>query len=419
MIVSSASTSWKASDYQLSVNGEPFFVKGACYSPVPWGGNPNWQPYGDFFAPPWNGIWERDLPQMRALNMNAIRSYNIDAANGDHGDFLNACYNNGENPIYVLVGFGQLNNVGLYDPPNPAGFSAALQNFTQLVQAYGSHPAVLGFVIGNEVNNPATIASDSFWQSINQLCGVIHQNAPGKLAILACVDDAMKTIQVGEGNANLTSLDVWGVNSYRGNSSPQTANFDILWSSFQAATANSKRPLLLTEWGAPGSSHLPNVSGQDGGQLQFDATTMATLVQYINGHYGDIAFNAGTTTSNGGNGNPNAANWAPVGVGGCYFEWSDEWWKLDTYYQGNQCPATVQQPGVSQNAAFPGGWGDEESFGLNQVTPDASLCPPSQRTTPPGGGCPGPWNFSTNQPYPPDVLTLRSSGQALGKLMAE
>jgi len=99
--------------------------------------------------------------------MNAIRTYNIDTANGDHGDFLNACYNNGENPVYVLVGFGQLNNVGLYDPPNPAGFSAALQNFTQLVQAYGGHPAVLGSVIGNEVNNPTTIASDSFWQSIN------------------------------------------------------------------------------------------------------------------------------------------------------------------------------------------------------------------------------------------------------------
>jgi hypothetical protein len=61
----------------------------------------------------------------------------------------------------------------------------------------------------------------------------------------------------------------------------------------------------------------------------------------------------------------------------------------------------------------------EESFGLNQVAPDASLCPPNQRTTPPGGGCPDPWNFSTNQPYPPDLLTLRPSGQALGKLMAE
>jgi hypothetical protein len=116
---------------------------------------------------------------MRALNMNAYRTYNIDTANGDHGDFFSACCNNGVNPVYVLVGSGQLNNVGLYDPPNPTAFTAALQNFTQLVQAYGSNPAVLGFVIGNEVNNPTTIASDGFWQNINQLCNVIHQNAPG------------------------------------------------------------------------------------------------------------------------------------------------------------------------------------------------------------------------------------------------
>jgi len=176
------------------------------------------------------------------------------------------------------------------------------------VQTYSSNPVVLGFIVGNEVNNPTTIASDSFWQNVNQLCNVIHQNAPGRLAILAYVDDAMQTIKVSEANANLTSLDVWGINSYRGISSPQTANFDILWSSFQAATVNSKRPLLLTEWGAPGSSHNPNVSGQDGGQLQFDSATMATLVQYSNGHYSDITFNAATTTSSGGVANPIVPN---------------------------------------------------------------------------------------------------------------
>jgi Glucanosyltransferase len=413
------STNWQANNYQLSVNGQPFFVKGVCYSPVPWGGDSNWLPYGDFFTPPWSAIWERDLPQMRKLNMNTIRTYNIDTATGDHSDFFSACYNSGENPVYVLVGFGQLNDVGLYDPPNPTAFATTLQNFTQMVQDYGSNPAILGFIVGNEVNNSATIASDTFWQNINQLCEVVHQYAPGKLAILSCVDDSMQTIQAGETNTKLTSLDVWGINSYRGNSSPQTANFDVLWSSFQTATVNSKRPLMLTEWGAPVSSHNPPVSGNDGGQLQFDTATMTALVQYINGHYTDITYNAGTTTNNGGKSNPNAPNWAAVGVGCCYFEWSDEWWKLDTYYQNTQCPATVQQPGVSQNGAFPGGWGDEESFGLNQITPDASLCPPNQRTTPPGGGCPGSWNFSTNQPYPPDILTLRSSGQTLAQLMAD
>jgi len=334
-------------------------------------------------------------------------------------DFFSACYNKGKSPVYVLVGFGQLNNVGLYDPPNPTAFNQALANFTTMVKAYGNNSAVLGFIVGNEVNNPDTIASDSFWKNINILSEVVHKHAPGKLSILSCVDDSMQTVQAGEKNSNLTDLDVWGINSYRGNSLSNTANFDNLWNTFQSATQTSKRPLLLTEWGAPASSHKPNVSGTDGGELQFDTTTMNDLVDYVTGHYNDITFNAGTTTSNGGSSNPNASNWAAVGVGSCYFEWTDEWWKLDTYYSNINCPATKQQAGVSANAAFPGGWGDEESFGLNQITPDSSLCPPEKRTTPPGGGCPGPWNFTSNAPYPVDHLTLRTSGTTLRDLMAD
>ncbi len=421
-MTSVATTTWSAASYQLSVNNQPFFVKGVCYSPVPWGGNSNWQPYGDFFTPPWNDIWERDLPQIRTLNMNTIRTYNIDKTTGDHSEFFAACYNGGVNPVYVMVGFGQLNNVGLYDPvisPSSPAFQTALANFTTMVQAYGANPAILGFIVGNEVNNSVTINSDTFWANINQLCQVVHTNAPGKLAILSCVDDSMQTVQAGEANANLTSLDVWGINSYRGTSQSSSANFDVLWSTFKSATARSKRPLVLTEWGAPASSHIPNQSGTDGGQLQFDANTMTLLEQYITGHYNDITFNAATTTSNGGSANPNAQNWAPVGAGSCYFEWSDEWWKLDTYYTTVQCPATKQQAGVSANGAFPGGWGDEESFGLNAITPSSTVCPPLQRTTPPGGGCPGPWNFDTNAPYPVDSLTVRASGTTLGDLMGQ
>lgn len=412
------SSLWTAKDYQLQVNGQPFFAKGTCYSPVPWGGNPNWQPYGDFFTPPWNAIWERDLPLLRSLHMNVLRTYNINHQTGDHTAFLDACYNGGQEPVYVLVGFGPLNDVGLYDPPNPSKFSQVKEQFSETVKAIGSHPAVLGFIVGNEVNNADTIASPSFWSNIEELCQSVHEEAPGKLSLLSLVDDSMKSVSLGEASGSLKSLDIWGINSYRGNSSATTANFDNLWSTYQSATAQSKRPLLLTEWGAPASSHQPNRSGTDGGQLQFDQATMDALVQYITGHYRDIRFNASTTTSNGGSANPNAANWAPVCAGSCYFEWTDEWWKLDTYYETTKCPATVQQPGVSANGAFPGGWGDEESFGLHQITPDSSLCPPEKRSTP-SGGCPGPWNFDNNTPYPPDVLSLRPSGAALGQLMAK
>jgi len=405
-------TTWQANDYQLQVNGQPFFVKGVSYQPIPWGGSAKWPPNGDFYTPPWNAIWERDLPNIRSLNMNTIRTYNIDLAHGDHSAFFSACYGGGVAPVYVLVGFGELNTPVLYDPPNPTGFATAKENFTQLVQTYGSNPAIMGFIVGNEVNTNITRDMDSFWQGINELCGVVKTYAPGKLAILACVDDSMATIVAGENNPHLTHLDVWGINSYRGTSAPTSANFDILWSSFRNATNTSKRPLMLTEWGAPASSHTA------AGDLQFDTATMNLLVDYITGHYNDITYNASTTTSNGAPSNPNSSNWAPVGVGSCYFAWSDEIWKMDDDHTGVQCPATVQQPGIATNAAFPGGWDDEECYGLHSIEADGTVCPPANRCTG-GNPCPGPYNPCANQPYPPDILTPRDSATTLGNLMAK
>lgn len=319
-----------------------------------------------------------------------------------------------------MVGFGSLNNVGLYDPvivPSSPAFNVAAAAFTLTVKAFANEPAVLGFIVGNEVNNSTTINSPSFWKNIDQLCQIVHDNAPGKLAIFACVDDSMATVMAGD--SQLQHLDVWGINSYRGTSIATTANFDNLWTTYQSATSNSKRPLVLTEWGAPASSHQPNVSGLDGGKLQFDAATMNLLEQYITGHYNDITYNGANTVNNGAPGNPNSGNWAAVGAGSCYFEWTDEWWKLDTSYPAVKCGATVQQAGISANGAFPGGWGDEECFGLFQITPSSVPVPPLERSVPPGGGCPGPWNFVSSQPYPADILTPRGSATVLGALMGE
>jgi hypothetical protein len=54
-------------------------------------------------------------------------------------------------------------------------------------------------------------------------------------------------------------------------------------------------------------------------------------------------------------------------AGGFAFTWIDEWWKL-----GN---VGVQDPGTSQNYAFPGQWDDEEAYGLFAVMPNCNDIP--------------------------------------------
>lgn len=390
----------------ITVNNTPFFASGVAYSPVPWGANPNWSPFGDFFFPPWNGIWERDLPLMRAAGINVIRSYNIENVNPnsgakqDHTDFLKACWNKGEQPVYVLLGFGPLNNLAIYNPwkhntANPSR-DAVKTTFLAMVEAYKDFPAVMGFIIGNEVNNEDTRSNSDFWIWIDGLAQSTKTTAPDKLTVMALVDDSM--ISVGDGNAHVPHLDVWGINSYRGKITPATANnFDNLWTSYAAA---SDKPLLISEWGAPASTHTST------GALDFSSAVMSDLCTYITGHYSDIVFNNCASSSNAAV-NPNSANWAAVCVGSCYFEWTDEWWKMDSAYPSETCAATKQDAGIAQNAAFPGAWDDEESFGLNAITPSGTH--PNNRPGPTPGSCPGPWDFSANAPYPVDILTPRDS----------
>lgn len=427
----------------VTVNGAPFFGRGVCYSPVPWGGSPNWEPYGDFMFSTWSGIWQRDIPLMRAAGINLIRVYNmLDVIAGvprDHSGFFDACWNGGVDPIYIQIGFGDLSNLKTYLPwDGTAGVRDAVEKaFLAMVAAFGSQPAVMAFNLGNEVNNldtpaqpavpdkpgqpghpaipavPGTINNPKFWQWMDALAVRTKQVAPGKLTMMSLVDDSMQTVQ--KGNRYVPNLDLWGINSYRGKmTSPQTNNFDILWKSFAAA---SEKPLLVSEWGAPASTHDAN------GNLVFTGPVVDDLCTYATGHHADICFNAATTTSNGGAANLNAQNWAPVCIGATYFEWTDEWWKLDDAYPGSRCPATVQNPGRSRNDAFPGGWGDEECYGLNAIQPVGPPDPltrpgpPKPGNAPPGWvSCPGAWNFAANTPYPPDKLTPRKTLATLTKL---
>ena len=416
----------------LTVNGNPFFAKGVCYSPSPWGSSAQWPPFGNFMGDiAWKAIWDRDLPVMRSGGVNLLRTYNMPyqdyAAETwvqyDHTDFLDKCWNYGVNPIYVLFGFGKNNSLDTYaaGPDGDAARQRALIAFQSTVEKYKNHPAVMGFIVANEVNNVNTIADATFWSFLNSLCLKVRQLAPDKITVMSVVDDSMNAVRLG--NSQMPNLDVWGINAYRGVIDPTNANnFDNLWSSFKA---QSNKPLLITEWGAPASTH------DTSGALSFTQVVTNGLNTLITGHYQDIVGNAVSTTNNGGNNNPNQNNWAPVCIGSCYFQWSDELWKSDGDYP-TRCQATVHNAGTAANLAFPGGWGDEECFGLNSITPVASDgVQPADRPGGPGpvgcetcqcpslpAECPtclgGPYNFAEFRPYTAvDLLTPRDSWTTL------
>jgi len=414
-----AATNWTIDQYQVSVNGESFFANGVSYSPVPWGSCSAFNPYGDFTINTWSSVWQRDLALMRANGINMLKTYNtLDSAqlvaagnpptwDHDHSMFLNSCWNNGQDPVYVMMGYAPpKNNMSIFlsstwsSPANVTARAAIKTNLVNLAAEWGSYPAVMGFVLANEINADNVVNNSAFFTYWNDVANAMQAVAPGKLVTLANVDDGM--ITVDSGNTYMTATNFfWGYNSYRGNWT-NSNGFDALFSTFQTATAGNPHPLMLTEWGAPASTH---VNGQ---MANLSSLQMQNLATYVTGHYNNMLANRSDGSSG-------------VCCGGAYFEWTDEWWKADP--AGMECNAPAAAPAchtgiwdtsAAQVAGFPGGYWDEEGFGLYGIAPVNS----SGRQPVVPGGCIGPWNPSTNSPYSPDVLTVRAQATALFNAMS-
>lgn len=86
---------------QLLVDNNPFLVQGICYSPIPINESVYFAPYGDYFTPDYSFIWLRDLPLIRAMGANVVRTYGWQPDN-DHTAFLDAAWNAG---LYVMATF--------------------------------------------------------------------------------------------------------------------------------------------------------------------------------------------------------------------------------------------------------------------------------------------------------------------------
>ena len=149
-------TNWTLDGYRMKVNGQPFFAKGVSYSPVPWGSCPSFLPFGDFTIDTWKSIWTRDLPLMRNNSVNLLKTYNtLDAAqlkqggfpitwDHSHKGFLDACWNGGDKPIYVLMGYAPpKNDMHIFyqedwsKPANVAARAAMQTNLVTLATDYG------------------------------------------------------------------------------------------------------------------------------------------------------------------------------------------------------------------------------------------------------------------------------------------
>jgi hypothetical protein len=358
---------WRARDgriWQRHGDAErPFLIKGVCYSPTPIGMT-NGQ-FGDPLGAANETVWKRDLQKLREMGANAIHVYDMDTVNLTAGAFLDAAWNDGANPVYALLSL----TISSGTFASGAGTREVIRRYATLAREYGKYPAVLGFALGNEFNDPADDAlrhqdEAQYWTNFNALvCAVRAIVGDTKIITTSLIDplgDEPAHDFLQRAVEHEVSIDAWGINLYR-----RWEEFSAVWDFYQRHEAS--RPLLVTEFGVPASSDHANGTVEEAG-----SEAMVDACDYM------------------------ARVWNAIQArqcGGFIFEWSDEWWKQDDAVNANKERTCVAPAGDSsacmpnrhdrsmERAAYaespdrrPVVFLDQEWFGLNAVsagTPNA------------------------------------------------
>ncbi len=303
-------------DGALIVEGEPFKVKGVGYQPMPVGKWPSEVTREEIYTDA--AILSRDMNLLRAMNVNTIRTW----AEVPDDTLLDACYNGGVDPIYVIMGFWVPMDV---DYSNPGTIASIKTAFNSYVSEFEDHPAVLGWGIGNE-NNYAYGGNLADWYALaNELAETAYLAEGASYHPTIVVNGGLRelgNVDLGSDDASMNFLDIWGMNAYPGES---------FYCHFDYYERITERPLVFTEYGIDA---YDNTSG-----IEYQSVQAAYVV----------------------------AQWrelSQASLGGTVMAYSDEWWKADDPWS--------HDPGGYHTRMHPDGYSNEEWWGMVAVQDNGS-----------------------------------------------
>jgi hypothetical protein len=302
----------RVTERRLLVKGRRYTIRGVGYEPTAIGAGPT----GWHERPDEDKIYERDFPLLAAMHASTIRTWGEISAR-----LLRRAQ---ENRIRVIAGYWIDYEDALADPDTRARI---LASFRAYVSRFKNDPAMLAWSVGNEQNYRN--GNNQAWYSlVNELAWTAYdEEGPAYHPVttpngeLVNIGDPTKYAS----DRQLTYLDAWGINCYRGRS------FGNL---FEEYSVKSQKPLWISEYGIDAYDQLRK---SENPRLQ--ARYAAALWQEI-------------------------AAARKVCIGGTIMHWVDGWWK-----NGNP---ERHDPGGFRLSAMPDGMADEEFWGVMTLTKNPS-----------------------------------------------
>lgn len=301
----------KPGNYQLIVEDKPFIIKGVCYNPVPIGAGYDYDLSKDKNEP-----WKIDGRLMQKVGVNAIRLYNPGTDVEGAKKIIDYFYR--QHGIRTILGhwlgFWEGSSVSYGDRE----FRARIKKeVIQMVKNFKDEPGLLMWVLGNENNysfGPQNLnawttpelekISDPYEKRIQQ--AKIYYTFVNEIAREIKSIDKVHPVALGNGGvAGLEvasrvckDIDLLGISSYSGKS------FGSIFRQIDTAWGRS---FFFTEFGADSYDAKQNKPREDMQEI------------FIKSQWKEIE--------------KNLANESGLGnsLGGCIFEWTDEWWKYEEF----------------------------------------------------------------------------------------
>lgn len=284
---------------QIHTEAGEYFIRGVCYHPVPVGEDER-----SFES------LAQDLALMQDMGVNTIRVYEpIDSE-----VVLDEIHAAG---ISVIVGIGY-NQGGVYD--------LLSGSYLDYIERFKSHPAILLWELGNEYNfHPEWFGGslDVWYQTLRNASAAIQASDPHHPVSTAhgeLPDEALI--------AELTDIDLWGLNVYR---------WDVSYTAAMDFAKLSDKPMYFSEIGADSYMSTAALGYEQGVNQRAQANATRTLLEPL---FSDSVPCAGATV----------------------FSFTDGWWKagrLDVQDAGGVAPASSGVPYDSD--------ANEEHWGLVDI----------------------------------------------------
>ncbi|MDA8648245.1 hypothetical protein N9L43_00380 [bacterium] len=193
------------SQWQLRVDGEPFYIKGA-------GG-------------------EKHLDVLLEAGGNTIRTWGTDNAQ----EVLDLAEEKG---LMVMMGLWVQHERHGFDYNNEARVKSQLENFRKEIRKYKGHPALLMWGIGNEYE--LNYSNTKVWKAVNDIAKMVQEEDPNHPT--STVTAGTNAEKLNFVMTQLPDIDIYGINTYGDVGNVKTV---IKNGEFQG-------PYMITEWGPTG-----------------------------------------------------------------------------------------------------------------------------------------------------------------------